>query len=99
MAKQNLPSVEGGDEPRRTQMKPGQEIVSQPGTIITAVPASEGYIPRSVDAKLNRDQGIALKLKLRELEDSGAKTMDGKHVTKKNHVVRWLLEQLIRKTV
>jgi hypothetical protein len=96
MAKQNLPSVEGGDEPRRTSIKPGQEIASQPGTTITSVPASEGYIPRNVDVKMTRAQAAILRDKLRELQDAGAKTQDGRYVTNRAQAVRWIIENEVK---
>lgn len=56
------------------------------------VPASEGYIPRNVDVRMNRAQAKILRDKMRALQDVGAKTADGKHVTNRAQVVRWILE-------
>jgi hypothetical protein len=58
-------------------------------------PASEGYIPRNVDVRMSRAQARILRDKLRTLEDSGAKTADGKPVNNRAQAVRWIIENLV----
>lgn len=93
MAKTNsLPSV---DRPRPN----GQVVVLNSGEMIEPVqerptPVVEGYIPRRVDVKLTRAQAVILRDKLRQLQDSGAKTADGRFVANRTHAVQWILENL-----
>lgn len=65
-------------------------------TLIESVPASEGYIPRNVDVKMTRPQAKILRDKLRKLQDSGAKTADGRYVTNRAQAVRWILENEVK---
>lgn len=55
-------------------------------------PATEGYIPRNVDVRMTRQQATILRDKLRALQDVGAKTKDGRYVTNRAQVVRWIIE-------
>jgi hypothetical protein len=77
----------------------GTEVVQQPRTQVAAKletpPASEGYIPRNVDVRMSRAQAKILRDKLRMLEDSGAKTADGKPVNNRAQAVRWIIENLV----
>jgi hypothetical protein len=74
----------------------GTETVQQPRAQVQKhlenPPASEGYIPRNVDVRMTRAQARILRDKLRTLEDSGAKTADGKPVNNRAQAVRWILE-------
>ena len=74
----------------------GTEVVQQVkqpvATKLENPPASEGYIPRNVDVRMSRAQARILRDKLRTLEDSGAKTADGKPVNNRAQAVRWILE-------
>jgi len=91
MAKPNLPSVD---------VKPG-EIV-HPATASSALQqigeayrehiATEGYVSRRIDAKLTRAAAVKLRDKLRQLQDDGAKTLDGRFVTNKTQAIQWIIE-------
>ena len=77
----------------------GTETIQQPRPAVAAKldnpPASEGYIPRNVDVRMSRAQARILRDKLRTLEDSGAKTADGKPVNNRAQAVRWIIENLV----
>ena len=83
----DLPSI---DEPKQ-QAKSKSKPKPQPKKT-EAAPLSEGYIPRNVDVRMNRQQATILRDKMRLLQDVGAKTADGKYVTNRAQVVRWILE-------
>ena len=74
----------------------GTEVIEQSrqpvATKLETPPASEGYIPRNVDVRMTRAQARILRDKLRTLEDSGAKTADGKPVNNRAQAVRWIIE-------
>jgi hypothetical protein len=88
MAKSSLPSVD--------VVETGTEAITvQPVFVIDQRTAEqvEGFVTREVYAKkLTRKQGRKLTDKCRELMDSGATLEDGKHVTNKSMVVKWLIE-------
>jgi hypothetical protein len=86
-----LPRIDG-EQPDNNRIKPGMEIIGQPGDVLQGVPASEGYIPRNVDVRMTRAQARILRDKLRALQDSGAKTADGKPVDNRAQAVRWIIE-------
>ena len=98
MAKSRLPSVSDGAE--SSASKPFGVAVknSKPtanGEHIVEVEV-QGYLSREVYVKkLTRAQAKVLRDKLRQLQDSGAKTIDGRFVTNKTQVVKWMLEQEI----
>ena len=76
----------------------GTEAIQQLQPVATKLenpPASEGYIPRNVDVRMSRAQARILRDKLRTLEDSGAKTADGKPVNNRAQAVRWILENIV----
>jgi hypothetical protein len=50
------------------------------------------FLLRNVDVRMSRAQAKILRDKLRELQDSGAKTADGKPVNNRAQAVRWILE-------
>jgi hypothetical protein len=89
-----LPSVE--------TIKPGAETFVKTGETIEPVFTTdyqpngihEGYVSRRVDVKMTRTQAGILRDKLRTLQDSGAKTADGRFVDNKADAVRWILENL-----
>jgi hypothetical protein len=88
MAKQSLPSVD--DEPATSRnyvqaKEPAQSVTTDPVVY-------EGYVSRRVDVKLTRSQAIKLRDKTRQLQDSGAKTSDGRYVTNRTQAVQWILE-------
>lgn len=99
MAKQSLPSVD---------VNPGQEVRLQKNETVTSVDnatalqqvgeayrehvASEGYVSRRVDVKLSRAAAVKLRDKTRQLQDSGAKTADGRFVTNRTQAVQWIIE-------
>jgi len=82
-----LPRIDG-DQPRQQESQPVATKLENP-------PASEGYIPRNVDVRMSRAQARILRDKLRTLEDSGAKTADGKPVNNRAQAVRWILENIV----
>jgi len=79
-----LPRIDS-EQPRQQQLQPVTVITENP-------PASEGYIPRNVDVRMNRVQARILRDKLRILQDSGARTADGKPVDNRAQAVRWIIE-------
>ena len=82
-----LPRIDG-EQPRQQELQPVATKLENP-------PASEGYIPRNVDVRMSRAQARILRDKLRILEDSGAKTADGKPVNNRAQAVRWIIENLV----
>lgn len=93
MAKSELPSV---DNPRKpsTDFADMKKEVAQKIMESHGVPASvvEGYLPRRVDVKLTRAQATILRDKLRHLQDTGAKTADGRFVSNRTQAVQWIIE-------
>ena len=79
-----LPRIDGTE----TVQQPRPQVQKQ----LDNPPASEGYIPRNVDVRMTRAQARILRDKLRTLQDSGAKTADGKPVNNRAQAVRWILE-------
>ena len=69
-----------------------QKLQPQVAAKLETPPASEGYIPRNVDVRMTRAQARILRDKLRTLQDSGAKTADGKPVNNRAQAVRWIIE-------
>lgn len=62
---------------------------------VANLPESHGNIPQRIDAGfLTRQQGVALKRLLRGLDDAGARLQNGKRITHKTDVIRYLLEQV-----
>ena len=85
MAKQSLPSVDDYKGP----------TVSKPAELPTPPPSEssiEGYVSRRVDVKLSRAAAIKLRDKTRQLQDSGAKTADGRYVTNRTQAMQWIME-------
>lgn len=80
-----LPSVDTKPQAQRTI----RETPAEP-------PASEGYIPRNVDVRMTRAQAMILRNKLRSLQDAGARTADGRHVTNRAQAVRWIIENEVK---
>lgn len=89
-----LPKIDG-ELPERQSLKPGQMVIVEASDRLENPPASEGYIPRNVDVRMSRAQARILRDKLRTLEDSGAKTADGKPVNNRAQAVRWIIENLV----
>ena len=87
MAKSSLPRIDG-EQPRQQELQPVATKLENP-------PASEGYIPRNVDVRMTRTQARILRDKLRSLQDSGARTADGKPVDNRAQAVRWIIENLV----
>jgi len=84
MAKNSLPSVDGGPVRERPQMAVKQQV--QP--IVESPP----YMARRVDVKLPLKHREILHAKLRQLQDSGACLQDGTEVSDKTKAVLWILE-------
>ena len=86
MAKSNLPSVDFAkpSEPRASAPVEKAEQVNNEYT--------EGYVSRRVDVKLTRAAAIKLRDKLRQLQDTGAKTADGRFVTNRTQAMQWIVE-------
>ena len=85
MAKSGLPSVDGN---ATAGMQQKQHDVPEVGSPYP----TEGYIPRMVQVRMTRAQALILRDKLRALQDSGAKTADGRFVENRTQAVRWILE-------
>jgi len=86
MAKNSLPSVD--DVPKSNN----QIALQQVGESYREHVASEGYVSRRVDVKLSRDAALKLRDKTRQLQDTGAKTADGRFVTNKTQAIQWIFE-------
>jgi hypothetical protein len=85
MAKSDLPSV---DNPRKQLADyPAPKKAEEAPAI-----EHEGYLPRRVDVKLTRAQATILRDKLRHLQDTGAKTADGRFVSNRTQAVQWIIE-------
>jgi hypothetical protein len=84
MAKSSLPSVDDYNAP---QAKAKDHPLPTPQQ---AEP--EGYVPRNVDVRMTKAQARILRDKLRTLQDTGAKTADGKFVDNRAQAVRWIIE-------
>ena len=84
-----------GQLPRIDDAPPRQQELQTIATKLENPPACEGYIPRNVDVRMSRAQARVLRDKLRALEDSGAKTADGKPVNNRAQAVRWILENMV----
>jgi len=90
MAKQSLPSVDMkpldppaiSDEMKEVHQRVGEAIAAE----------VMGYVSRRVDVKLSRAAAIKLRDKTRQLQDSGAKTADGRFVTNKTQAIQWIFE-------
>ena len=89
-----LPRIDEPQRPERPDTASHKPNVMSVAKLETP-PASEGYIPRNVDVRMSRAQARILRDKLRTLEDSGAKTADGKPVNNRAQAVRWILENLV----
>lgn len=87
MAKNQLPSVDVVETKTAA-------IAVQPVFVIDQQTTGqvEGFVPRRVDVKLTRAQAVILRDKLRHLQDSGAKTADGRFVANRTQAVQWLIE-------
>jgi hypothetical protein len=82
--KQILPSID--DEPRT-------QIELEPPKPLDPVKSDDsGYLPRRVDVKLTRQQALVLRNKLRQLQDSGAQTENGRYVNNRTQAIQWILE-------
>lgn len=91
MAKNSLPSVE--DAKPTKQQSERLPVISETYQVPNDGSSDEhGYIPRNVDVRMNRAQAKTLRDKLRQLQDAGAKTADGKFVDNRAQAVRWILE-------
>jgi hypothetical protein len=91
MAKNQLPSVDVVETKTATPTAP-------PAFTIDAQAAGqvEGFVPRRVDVKLTRAQAVILRDKLRHLQDSGAKTADGRFVANRTQAVQWIIENEVK---
>ena len=92
MAKQSLPSVELSEIETKRRIEAIQQDIDsvRGGDIITT--QAEGYVSRRVDIKLSRDAALKLRDKTRQLQDTGAKTADGRFVTNKTQAIQWIFE-------
>jgi hypothetical protein len=88
MAKSSLPSVDDAPSGRDyVQAKEPAESVTTETSVY-----HEGYVSRRVDVKLTRSQAIKLRDKTRQLQDTGAKTADGRFVANRTQAVQWIIE-------
>jgi hypothetical protein len=83
-----LPRIDSNEGVQQREQRPVANKLDNP-------PASEGYIPRNVDVRMSRAQARILRDKLRTLQDSGARTADGKPVNNRAQAVRWILENIV----
>lgn len=91
MAKQSLPSVDSIS--MATEVKAdGSTITTRQVTFAEPPVQHEGYVSRRVDVKLSRDAALKLRDKTRQLQDTGAKTADGRFVTNKTQAIQWIFE-------
>lgn len=93
--KMDLPRVDGPKPGEQVFLKPGEAIVSGVPEVGLPYP-TEGYVPRRVDVKMTRAQAIILQDKLRHLQDTGAKTADGRFVSNRTQAVQWLIENSLQ---
>jgi len=92
MAKQSLPSVDVGVQ-HSVVLEKGATVPEPPATVEqNYTQFSEGYVSRRVDIKLTREAALKLRDKTRQLQDSGAKTADGRFVTNKTQAIQWIFE-------
>jgi hypothetical protein len=83
MAKSSLPSVDDYKGP----------TVRKPTELPAPPPESEGHLSRQVYVKnMTRLQAKNLRDDLRSLQDSGAKTKDGRFITNKSQAIKYMLE-------
>jgi hypothetical protein len=90
------PSVDTIRPGTETFVKRGETI--QPAFTTDYQPngSHEGYVPRRVEARLTRAQGAILRDKLRRLQDSGAKTADGRFVSNRAQAMQWIIENEVK---
>lgn len=91
MAKSSLPSVDVVETKTAAPTAPPAFTIDQQSVVQV-----EGYVPRRVDVKLTRAQAVILRDKLRHLQDSGAKTADGRFVGNRTQAVQWILENEVK---
>lgn len=87
-SKISLPSVDGG---KAFGVAVSDSVPQSDGTHLVEV-VTEGYLPRRVDVKLTRAQATILRDKLRHLQDTGAKTAEGRFVSNWTQAVQWIIE-------
>jgi hypothetical protein len=88
MAKNSLPSVDSGTAAVQSVKAEVVAVSPQHAEIV------EGYPGRKIDVKMNHTQAVKFKEIMRKLEDKGAMLNDGSYVTKRRHVVLWMIEQM-----
>ena len=91
MSAATLPSVDAmpakPQQQRKLQPQPkAPEPVSEPEE------RPMGYVRRRVDVKMPHAHAMILHMKLRELQDSGARLKDGTEVSDHTKAVLWILE-------
>jgi len=98
MAKNNLPSV---DHVKPNENDSGIPNIGDPHPITQ----QEGYlsthmidINKRADTKLNRDQALELRAKMRKLQDDNCLLMDGSPIRSKSDVIRWMIESPLAPT-
>ena len=91
MAKNGLPSVDVVETKTAMAATPPAFTTDQ-----RAIEQIEGYVSRRVDVKLTRAQAVILRDKLRHLQDSGAKTADGRFVANRTQAVQWIIENEVK---
>lgn len=91
MAKNGLPSVDVVETKTAMATTPPAFTTDQ-----RTIEQIEGYVSRRVDVKLTRAQAVILRDKLRHLQDSGAKTADGRFVANRTQAVQWIIENEVK---
>jgi hypothetical protein len=89
MANNSLPSVD--DVKVVTDAKVEGNVIKVSSSTLGEI-ASEGYLPRSIDVKMNRNQAARFREIARSLEDDGATLKDGTPVNNRRRVVLWMIE-------
>lgn len=99
MAKSKLPSVDDVETVAETIESHEPVLVEHAGPVVTDQEGS-GYISRHMvdiskraDTKLTTAQALALRNKIRQLQDRSATLNDGSRVETKSDAIRWMIEQ------
>lgn len=92
MAKSNLPSVDNVTAVKAENTK-SETLLTE------SVVVEEGYISTNMvdlrkraDTKITTAQAIALRDKLRTLQDRNARLKDGSEIRTKSDAIRWMIE-------
>jgi hypothetical protein len=88
-----LPSVD--TQPQQKPQRPLKPVAKAPERSGEPMQTGEqitGYVRRRVDVKMPRHHAKILRDKLRQLQDAGARLMDGTIVSDRTKAVLWIIE-------